>query len=68
MIKLNPMFGKIQMNDEIFKLYPDIKKVKKVYKWQPRISICNGLNRTIKFYEKTNTKKFSTHFNCYELS
>ncbi len=48
-----PKFGKIKMRkDEIFKLYPDIKKVKKVFKWQPRISICNGLNRTIKFYEK----------------
>ena len=51
-----PMFGKIKMRkDEIFKLYPDIKKVKKVFKWQPRISICNGLNRTIKFYEKNIT-------------
>ena len=63
-----PMFGKIQMrNDEIFKLYPDIKS-KKVFKWQPRISICNGLNRTIKFYEKLIKKNFpliSIVMNCH---
>jgi nucleoside-diphosphate-sugar epimerase len=48
-----PRFGKIEMRkDEILKLYPDIKKLKKLFNWKPKIKINNGLRKTVNFYEK----------------
>ena len=53
----SPQFGKIKMRkDEITKLYPSIKKAKKVINWRPKISFQKGLKSTIKFYnEKKNS-------------
>lgn len=54
--KGNPKFGAIKMRkDEVKFLYPDIKKVKKEFKWSPKVNIFEGLKKTIKFYE--NKKK-----------
>lgn len=51
--KGKPLFGKISMRkDETLKLYPNIKKVKKIFDWTPKISLNNGLKKTILFYKK----------------
>lgn len=51
--KGKPIFGKLKMRkEEMVFTYPNIKKIKKFYKWKPKININNGLNKTIKFYEK----------------
>ena len=39
-------------SDEIKKLYPNIKKIKKTFKWKPKVTLLNGLKKTVKFYEK----------------
>lgn len=47
-----PQFGKIPFRkDEIIKLYPSIQKAKKILNWKPRISLENGLKKTIKFFQ-----------------
>ena len=53
-IKLgSPSFGKIMMrNDEISKLYPDIKKAKKKINWIPKVKFNDGIAKTINFYKK----------------
>lgn len=52
--KGQPLFGKIKMRkDEVNSLYPNIKKVKQVFKWQPKTNLYKGLKKTINFYEKT---------------
>ena len=38
--------------DEIKKLYPKIDKIKKEFKWAPRIGIDKGLKKTVMFYKK----------------
>ena len=49
----NPQFGKIKLRkDEIVKLYPSIKKAKKVINWRPKISFVKGIKKTIKFYNE----------------
>ncbi len=51
--KGKPLFGKIKMRkDEIQKLYPSLRKLKKELNWQPKININSGLKKTISFYEK----------------
>ncbi len=51
--KGEPLYGAISMrSDEIMKLFPDISKVKKNFKWKPKISLLKGLDHTIKYYEK----------------
>ena len=46
-----PQYGKIKMRkDEIFNLYPDIKKAENKIKWKPKISFSKGIKSTIKFY------------------
>jgi nucleoside-diphosphate-sugar epimerase len=54
LIKLGkPSFGKIKMrNDEIHKLYPNIKKAKKKIDWMPKVKFNDGIAKTIKFYKK----------------
>ena len=48
-----PQFGKIDLRkDEIMKLYPNILKAKKILNWKPRITLENGLKKTIKFLQK----------------
>lgn len=51
--KGKPLFGYIKMRKEEDNiLYPNIKKIKNEFKWTPKISLHNGLKKTIKFYEK----------------
>ena len=51
--KGQPLFDKIKMrNDEINKLYPDIKKIRLKFNWRPETNIKNGLAKTIKYYEQ----------------
>ena len=46
------MFGLIKMRkDEMTESYPDIKKVKKIFSWSPKINFRIGLKKTIKHYE-----------------
>ena len=48
-----PQFGKIKLRkDEILKIYPSIKKAKKIIKWTPKISFSKGIKNTINSYEK----------------
>ena len=48
-----PQFGKISLRgDEIEKLYPNVTKSKKLLNWKPKISLNNGLNKTIKYFKK----------------
>ncbi len=48
-----PEFGIIKLRkDEIKKLYPSIKKAKKILGWKPLININLGLKKTIKYYKK----------------
>ena len=47
-----PQFGKISLRgDEIDKLYPNITKSTKLLNWKPKISLKNGLKRTIKYFK-----------------
>lgn len=51
--KGKPEFGKIKMRkDEILKSYPCINKVKKKFKWKPKINFKTGIESTINFYEQ----------------
>ena len=46
-----PQFGKVSLRkDEIFKLYPSLKKVKKILNWQAKVNLDKGLKKTIKYY------------------
>ena len=47
----HPQFGKIKLRkDEILKIYPNIKKAKKLIRWKPRIPFERGIKNTIKYY------------------
>jgi len=47
-----PLYGKIKIRkDEIKKLYPDIKKIRKEINWRPNIPFDKGLKSIIKFYK-----------------
>ena len=47
-----PIFGKISLRkDEIFSLYPDISKAKKILYWQPFTSFQKGIEIIIKYYK-----------------
>ena len=57
-----PIFGKIKLrSDEMKKIYPDLKKVKKVLKWSPKIKFSKGLEETIKYYEKNKNNLSKIH-------
>ncbi len=48
-----PEFGKIKLRkEENLITYPSIYKVKKLFKWKPKVNLSLGLNKTIKFYIK----------------
>ena len=48
----NPQLGSIKMRkDEIMNLYPSIKKVQKYFNWEPKITLSDGLKKTIKSYD-----------------
>ena len=47
-----PVFSKMKLRkDELLSLYPSIQKSKKILKWKPKISLINGIKKTIKFYQ-----------------
>ena len=46
-----PQFGKIPLRkDDILKIYPSVKKAKKIIKWKPKIPFRKGINHTIQSY------------------
>ena len=48
-----PQFGKIKMRkDELKIVFPDIRKIKKILNWKPKIKLNNGLKKTIQYYSK----------------
>ena len=48
-----PQFNKIKLRkDEILKLYPSIKKAKKLINWKPRVDMPSGLNKCIQYFKK----------------
>ena len=55
--KGKPIFSKLKFrNDEIQRLYPSIKKAKKLMNWSPKVSLDLGLKKTIKFYKNEKNK------------
>jgi len=55
--KGKPVFSKLKFrNDEIHRLYPSIKKAKKLMNWSPKVSLDLGLKKTIKFYKNEKNK------------
>ena len=50
--KGQPIFGKIKYRKgESMSLYPSIKKIYKILKWKPKISLTEGLRKTIQYYQ-----------------
>ena len=50
--KGNPQYGKIKMRkDETLKIYPDVKKIKNILDWSPKVSLNAGLKKTLKVYK-----------------
>ena len=48
-----PQFDRIKFRkDEILKLYPSIKKAKKLMKWKPQVNMSSGLNKCIQYHKK----------------
>ena len=45
-------YGKLPQRNEAWAPEPDIGKIKDVLGWAPRISLCDGLERTIAWYKK----------------
>ena len=51
--KGNPQFGRLKMRkDEILKIFPDIKKIKNILGWSPKVTLNVGIKKTLKFYKK----------------
>jgi nucleoside-diphosphate-sugar epimerase len=47
----NPKFGKIKLREEEqMKIYPDIRKARRILNWKPKINFLKGLKKTIKYY------------------
>ncbi len=47
-----PQYGLIRLRkDEPIKLYPSIKKAKKILSWEPKVNFFKGIIRTIKYYQ-----------------
>ncbi|KUO49054.1 MAG: CDP-abequose synthase [Desulfitibacter sp. BRH_c19] len=52
-----PNYGAIPYRSgEVWRPHPDITKIQKLLKWKPKISLEEGLNRTILWYEKNKEK------------
>ena len=50
----NPNFGQIKMRkDEILNLYPSINKARQLLNWKPKVSIKDGLRKTINYYRES---------------
>ena len=57
--KGKPLFGKIKLRkEELLKIYPDLKNVKNILNWNPRIDFNSGIKKTINFYQRNNIEKF----------
>ena len=53
-----PQFGRIPLRkDEIIKLYPNLSKINKLLNWRAKVSLGNGLKKTIKNFYKNKMKK-----------
>lgn len=51
--KGNPQFGRLKMRkDETLKIFPDIKKIKNILGWSPKVTLNVGIKKTLKFYKK----------------
>lgn len=51
--KGKPIFGKIRLRgDEPIKLYSNYDKAKKILNWKPKIKLLDGINKTIKYYDR----------------
>ena len=51
--KGKPVFGQVKLRpDEPLNLYSKYSKAKKILNWKPKINLSEGLNRTIKYYER----------------
>ena len=49
-----PIYGQITLRkDELLQNYPSIKKAKKILNWYPKISLKNGIKKTINYYKKS---------------
>ena len=49
-----PIYGQITLRkDELLQNYPSIKKAKKILNWYPKISLKNGIKKTISYYKKS---------------
>ena len=47
----NPQFGKIKLRkEEQMKVYPDIRKARRILNWKPKINFLKGLAKTIQYY------------------
>lgn len=54
----NPKYGAVPYRSgEVWKPHPDVSKIKRVLKWEPRIGFDEGLDRTINWYKK-NKERF----------
>ena len=50
--KGQPLFGKLKYKkDTNMKLYPDIRKAKKIIGWTPKINFFQGIKKTITTYK-----------------
>ena len=55
-----PSFGRVKLRkDEMRYIFADIKKLKKAFKWKPKISFNSGLLKTINYFKYANQKKIS---------
>ena len=53
-----PLFGLIKLRrDETLKVYPKIKKTKKLLNWKPKVSLYKGLKKTYISYQRDINKK-----------
>ena len=51
--KGKPIFGKIKLRiDESKKIYPDLRRTKKILTWKSKVTLEEGLLKTINFYKK----------------
>jgi nucleoside-diphosphate-sugar epimerase len=56
-----PNYGAVPYRpDEVWKPHPDTGKIRKMLKWEPKVPLEEGLNRTIAWYEKNTDKYFGT--------
>ena len=50
---IKPSFGKIPYRkDQVMSLYPDITRIKKAAKWNPKIDFSNGIKNLVNYYHE----------------